>query len=99
MRIYQHRDTVTAQSGSTSSVSMKIVGGLCRQFAVVANTNSTVFKANLVDYKGFPILDYGFHTGTLNDYQIFVPVDGAYTINITNASPDDTFKIYMGVQE
>jgi hypothetical protein len=99
MRIYQHRDTVTASAGSTSSVSMKIVGGLCRQFAVIANTASTVFKANLVDYKEFPILDYGFHTGTLNDYQLYVPVDGAYTINITNASPDDTFKIYMGVQE
>jgi len=99
MRIYQHRDTIRAASGSTSTVSLSIVGGLCRQFAIVANTDSTVFKANIKDYKNFPVLDYGFHTGTLNDYQIFVPMSGEYTINITNASPDDTFKVYMGVQE
>jgi len=99
MRIYQHRATVIAESGSTSSESMRIVGGLCRQFAIKANTATTVFKANLVDSKNFTILDYGFHTGTLNDYQLYVPMDGAYTINLTNASADDTFRVYMGVQE
>lgn len=99
MTIYQHRKTITASSGSTSTTTLKVVGGLCRQFIVAANTSTTVFQVNVTDYKNLRVLDYGYHTGTLNDQQMFVPMDGEYSINITNASPDDTFSVYIGVQE
>lgn len=99
MIIYQHRQTVVASSGSTSSLTLKIVGGLCRQLLVTSNTATTVFKVNITDDNDLKIMDYGYYTGTLNDQTLYTPMAGKYSINITNASPDDTFKVYVAVEE
>jgi len=98
MTIYQFRKTVTTASGSTSSQSLAIPGGICRQVRVIENTSTTVFMASLVDEASFNIMDYGVNTGEFNDVTAF-PMQGKYTFNITNASPDDTFKIYFSVEE
>ena len=98
MTVYQFRATVTTASGATSSTSLKIPGGVCRQVVVQANTATTVFRANLTDQSGLNIMDYGLQTGEMNDVT-GIPMQGSYVFNITNASPDDTFKIYFGVEE
>lgn len=98
MTIYQHRTSMTTSSGSTSSTSLRIRGGLCRQLLIVANTATTVFRVNIVDGNSYTIENYGFSTGELNE-KTAIPMAGTYTINITNASPDDTFKILLGVEE
>jgi hypothetical protein len=66
---------------------------------IVAATSTTTFAANLQDESSLRVLDWGVHTGTLNDIRLSVPVSGRYTVNITNASPDDTFSILMAVEE
>ena len=99
MNVYQHRATVTAASGSTSSQSLNVIGGLLRQVLVYANTSTTVFRANLVDDNSLTIANWGFNTGQLNDLDISIPISGRYTLNITNASPDDTFSILLSVEE
>lgn len=43
-------------------------------------------------------MDYGVQTGEMNDITS-MPMAGKYTFNITNASPDDTFKVYFAVEE
>lgn len=98
MRIHQHRATVVASSGSTSSTSLDIAGGVCRQVFIVANTSSTTFIATITDDKNLELMRYSLQTGQLNDITAF-PMSGKYTVNITNASPDDTFKIYFAVEE
>lgn len=98
MRIYQHRATVTAVSGTTSSASLRVAGGICRQVLIVANTSTTVFISYITDEDGMEVARYPLQTGELNDITAF-PMSGQYTVNITNASPDDTFKIYFGVEE
>lgn len=98
MTIYQFRATVTTSAGSTSSSSLKVSGGVCRQVLVKANTASTTFFANLVDENSLTVMDYGMQTGEMNDITGF-PMSGKYTFSITNASPDDTFKIYFAVEE
>ena len=98
MTIYPFRATVTTASGSTSSTSLKIPGGICRQVIVQANTSTTVFRANLTDSNSLNVMDYGVQTGEMNDVTAF-PMAGSYVFNITNASPDDTFKIYFAVEE
>ena len=100
MTIYQHRASITAASGSISSTTLKVRGGLLRQLYIKANTASTVFKANLVDDNSITVLNYGLHTGDLNDFlNLALPVQGQYVLNITNASPDDTFAVLLGVEE
>ena len=100
MTVYQFRATVTTASGSTSSTSLNVRGGVCRQVVVQALTGptTTVFRANLTDDSSLNVMDYGVQTGEMNDITAF-PMAGRYTFNITNASPDDTFKIYFAVEE
>lgn len=98
MTIYPFRTSVTTAGGSTSSTSLKVSGGICRQVIVQANTASTIFQANLTDENGLKVMDYGVQTGEMNDVTAF-PMAGSYIFNITNASPDDTFKLYFSVEE
>jgi hypothetical protein len=97
--IYEYRTSLTASAGSTSAVTLKITGGLMQQFLVQANTASTVFRSNLVDKKSTTRMQYGFHTGQLNDVGSSLPLQGEITINITNASPNDIFKVTLAVDE
>jgi hypothetical protein len=99
MTIYQHRASITASSGETSSTSLNIRGGLLRQVYIISNTNTTVFMANLIDDNYLDVLTWGSHTGNINDTGLALPVQGKYTLEITNASPDDTFTILIGVEE
>ncbi len=98
MTVYQFRSTVTAAAGSTSSTSLKIPGGICRQVIIVANTSSTTFLTTITDDKSLEVMRYSSQTGELNDVTAF-PMQGNYSVNITNASADDTFKLYFAVEE
>lgn len=99
MTVYEHRTSLTTASGSVSTFTLPIRGGLIRQLFVKANTANTVFRLNMQDQNNLQRLDYGFHTGTLNETQVAIPVAGRCTFSITNASPDDTFAFYVGVEE
>ena len=98
MTIYQHRATVTAASGSTSSATLKILGGICRQVLIIANTSSTTFLTTITDESSMEVARYGSQQGELDDITS-IPMSGRYTINITNASADDTFRVLLGVEE
>ena len=98
MTVYQFRATTPTASGSTSSTSLRIGGGICRQVIIRANTSSTTFLSYIEDDKGFEVMRYSSQTGELNDITAF-PMQGLYTVFITNASPDDTFRIYFSVEE
>ena len=97
--IYEFRTSLIASAGSTSAVTLKVTGGLMEQLLIQANTSSTVFRANLLDKFGTTRRQYSFSRGELNDVGSHLPVQGAVTINITNASPNDTFKVTFAVDE
>lgn len=99
MTIYEHRATITASAGSVSSSTLKVPGGLIRQMIVRANTATTVFTVDIVDDKSVTILNYPPHEGEINDWNMSIPMTGQNTLNITNASPDDTFTVLIRVQE
>lgn len=98
MRIHQHRATITASGGSTSSTTLNIAGGICRQVLIVANTSTTVFQPFITDEAGLEVSRYGLQTGEMSDITT-IPMAGVYIVRITNASPDDTFKIMLGIEE
>ena len=99
MTVYEHRQTITAAAGAASAIGLNIPGGLIRQVLIRANTDSTVFRVNLTDASGLRRRDYGFHTGEINDTGIALAIAGSLAINITNASPNDTFQVMVSVQE
>ena len=99
MTVYEQRATVTAAAGQASSIGLNIVGGLIRQVLVRANTDATVFRANITDASGLRIVDYGYHTGEINDTKASLAVSGSLALNITNASSNDTFSIKISVEE
>lgn len=66
---------------------------------IEANTSTTVFRARLLDAASDNIIDWGFHTGSLRETAIALPVAGRHIIQITNAAPDDIFKIKIRVEE
>ena len=98
MTIYQFRSSVTTASGSTSTTSLNVRGGICRQVLIEANTATTVFQAYIEDSNGLEVIRWSAQTGELNDITA-IPMAGRYTVYITNASPDDTFSTYFGVEE
>lgn len=100
MTIYEFKTSLTVQAGSATAVTLSIRGGLLRNVYVKANTDTTVFRANLVDENGFSRIDYGFSKGIINDNNLSFPIVNKYTFNITNANPNnDTFRVTLGVQE
>lgn len=98
MTIYQFRKSVLTAAGATSTTSLDVRGGICRQVLIVAATSTTVFQPFITDDKGLEVSRYGLQTGELSDITAF-PMAGKYTVNITNAGPDDTFSIYFAVEE
>ena len=99
MTIYEHRTSLSTTSGSTSTISLNVRGGILRQLLVRAGTSTTVFRVNIVDASSLTRRNWGFHTQEL-DEEMAMPISGRVTINITNASPAvDTFSLYMGVEE
>ena len=99
MTIYEHRTSLATTSGSTSTVSLNVRGGILRQLLIRSGTSTTVFRVNLVDASSLTRRNWGFHSNEL-DEEMAMPVSGRVTINITNASPQtDTFSLYMGVEE
>ena len=99
MIIHEFSTSLTIAAGSTSTVTLPIYGGLLQQFLVRANTDTTVFRANLVDSDGLRRLDYGFSTGELNQIGMKFPMVNKYTVNVTNASRVDVVRILLAVQE
>ena len=92
---------MTAASGTVSSASLYIPGGIGRQLLIRANTATTLFRAALIDENSVTRRHWGFHRGELNDTtdNIRMAFTGSYTIQITNASPDDTFTTILSIQE
>ena len=98
MTVYEHRASVTTASGSIGSSTLNMKG-LLRDVLVRANTATTVFRVDLTDSNSVIRLNYAFHTGEMHDDKISFPVQGTYTVNITNASPNDIFTLVLAVQE
>ncbi len=103
MNIYRHETNVTIVAGAISTTTLDIRGGLLRQVILRAGTSSTVFRAAIQESGVVVVLNYGYHTGEIQDTgasgALPLPVMGRYTINITNASRNDSVDVRLLVQE
>lgn len=99
MTIYEAKTTLTVLGGSGNTVTLRIADGIANYLLIRANTASTVFRAHLTDEDSDIRLNYDFHEGEIVDDKLNLLMSGTYTINITNASPNDTFRIKLAVRE
>lgn len=103
MNIYTHTTSQTTVGGTVSSTTLNVRGGLLRQVLIRANTATTMFKVDITEQSGITVLNYAFHNGEINDTgstgALPLPMSGYYNLNITNASPNDTFNIRLVLQE
>lgn len=99
MTIYEFTTSMVVSGGSNNAATLKCIGGRLQYLLIRANTATTVFRANLVDDNSVTRLNYDFHEGEIVDDKISFPMVGQYTVNITNASPNDTFKIILSIPE
>lgn len=97
--IYEHRTSMTLASGTISSTTLKVIGGLLQQVYVSAGSDGTLFRFDLIDDNSITRLRYDYHRGEINHINVGFPMVGEYTCTIANASSDDTFQIILGVQE
>lgn len=101
MTVYESTTSMPTSSGSVSTATLYIPGAVGRQLLVRANTATTLFRVKLTDGDGIERRHWGFHRGELNDTSdnIRLAFAGSYSIQITNASPDDTFRIILSLEE
>ena len=101
MTVYEHTTSMPTASGTVSTASLFIPGGIGRQLLVRANTATTLFRVAIIDGASITRRNWGFHRGELNDTSdnIRLAFAGSYTVQVTNASPDDTFRIILSVEE
>ena len=96
---YFHRTALTVVGGSSNTTTLSIPGGMGRQLLIRANTASTVFDASVVDPNGVTVHTEGFSEGEINNRALDLPMDGRYTVHITNATLQDTFTLLLAVEE
>lgn len=89
--------TVTVSSGAWSGNTQKVMGILLH-VVVQATTATTTFDFSITDEDDIPIRGWEGITDELNE-EVYIPLEGVYTLAIANASADEVFKVYLGIDE
>ncbi len=103
MNIYRLETGFLIAGGTANISTLKINGGLCRQFFIRTESVNTVFRASLLDKNSINVLNYGYHTQEINDTgsegALPFPMLGVYTLRISSASLATTCSLNLVVQE
>jgi len=87
--------TLTASTGSASDTFS--TQGLCRQILVKPDTATTQYDVSLINSSSIVVFKRESEIGTLNEL-ITLPMHGAYTVAIDNATVDEDHAILIIVQ-
>jgi len=101
MSINVHREVpvgVTTINGHWESATTSKLNGLLRHIIVKANSDGTIFDFYMQDTNQVVIFRREDIDGELNE-QVAIPVHDKYSLYIDNATADETFTVYLGVQE
>ena len=67
---------------------------------VKATTSTNDFKFKIEDKDGLPVYDTeDYETGTLNQFNLSIPLYGIYTMTIYDADTEEQFEIRLGIKE
>ena len=101
---YNEKQTISKTDSSWSSGSIskntKSVMGELKQVMVKATTSTNNFKFKIEDKDGLPVYDTeDYETGTLNQFNLSIPLYGIYTMTIYAADTEELFEIRLGIRE
>jgi uncharacterized protein YfaP (DUF2135 family) len=91
----QIRRTLTASGGSDSDTFSAT--GICQQIYVKPATSSTQYDVTLTDSGSTDVYSRTSEESTMNEF-VTLPVAGAYTISIANATVDEAFEVLIVVR-
>lgn len=89
------RRTLTTSSGSASNTF--ISQGICHQILVKPATASTQYDVSLIDPGSVVVFKRTSEVGTMNEL-ITLPLAGAYTISIDNATRNEDHTVLIVVR-
>jgi len=89
------RKTLTASSGSASDTFS--THGLCHQILVKPATSSTQYDFSITDVGDVVVFESTSEVGTMNEL-ITLPLFGAFTIAIANATVDEDHTVLMVIR-
>jgi hypothetical protein len=89
------RRTLTASSGSASDTFTS--HGLCHQILVKPTTSTTQYDVSLTDPGSVVVFKRTSEVGTMNEF-ITLPLAGAYTVSIDNATVDEAHTVLIVVR-
>ncbi len=91
----QIRRTLTPDTGSVSDTFT--AQGTCQQILVKPTTSSTQYDISLTDSGSLDVFSRTSEESTLNEF-VTLPVSGAYTITLANATVDEDFEVLVVVR-
>ena len=91
---YLSENTVLGEA----SVNTQSIRGLCRHVIVKPATETTTYDISITNPVDAKIYERTSETGTLSELTS-IPIQGTYTINITNATADETFIVELICEE
>lgn len=90
--------SVTVINGTWSGNTQNINGGILLHVIVQAATETTTFDFSITDNSSIVVKNWIGITDELNE-EIYIPVEGKYTLRISNASANENFTVYLGIDE
>ena len=96
--VYKYRPTVTTSSGYWTGNTEYIIGDMGQQIYVKAEHSTTTFDVIVTNSDDVEVRKFEGITEVLNDLTPF-PMSGVHTVEIDNASRDETFTVRLCVLE
>ena len=94
---YKYSKNVSVAGGRSSTTTTKI-RGILMHLIIRANSDDTFFDFQLYDDDNVVVYEANDVEGGINE-QASIPLEGEYTLSITNSTANETFRIYMVIRE
>lgn len=74
------------------------ITGILMHIIVRANSDSTTFDFQLYDKDDVVVYEDNDVEGGINE-QVMIPLDGTYTMSVSDSSADEVFRFYLMIRE
>jgi len=98
MQIYKVETDLETTSGTGSTNTLNIIGGMAEQIYILVAVTNTTFQAKIIDDKSRTVREYDYVKDYIND-EVPLIMQGIYTVQILNCSSDQTFNVLFMIRE
>jgi hypothetical protein len=99
MLICKVRTNIVPSSGDGSSNTPRFLGAELVQVYLKATTSTTIFDFSLIDEDNDVVYEIEGIEGEYNQFGIYVPLHGIYTMQIVDSTVDEAITVKLMVEE